>query len=226
MRHRSSLARVAAALRAHSNQASGRPRMMPSSCLRPQPVRGCRQGRSGEPRQANPILGVPRPTLGAAHARMRELLFVSQWMAALSAWALAVPRAADQVLFTSEDNTGLKKKVFSGETAAPSATRPGPNRTRIDSPRTADARSDARSSLPFLYSRRRGRAPARSTQAAPTREGRHRKACVLMRCPADGNLQNATALESMLRARAVPATRDLIILILGWTNGGAQITMR
>ena len=47
-----------------------------------------------------------------------------------------------------------------------------------------------------------------------------------MRCPADGNLQNATALESMLRARAVPATRDLIILILGWTNGGAQITMR
>ena len=47
-----------------------------------------------------------------------------------------------------------------------------------------------------------------------------------MRCPADGNLQNATALESMLRARAVPVTRDLIILILGWTNGAAQITMR
>ena len=56
------------------------------------------------------FLGVPRPTLGAAHARMRELLFVSQWMAALSAWALAVPRAADQVLFTSEDNSGLGRR--------------------------------------------------------------------------------------------------------------------
>ena len=44
-------------------------------------------------------------------------------------------------------------------------------------------------------------------------------------CPADGNLQNSTALEAMLRARASPR-RDLIIFVLGHTNGPSQIAMR
>lgn len=44
-------------------------------------------------------------------------------------------------------------------------------------------------------------------------------------CPADGNLRDAAALERLLTARAT-SNKDLIILILGWTNGGAQITMR
>ena len=44
-------------------------------------------------------------------------------------------------------------------------------------------------------------------------------------CPADGHLQDAASLEAMLAARASPA-RELIILVLGWTNGGVTIAMR
>ena len=44
-------------------------------------------------------------------------------------------------------------------------------------------------------------------------------------CPANGELGNSTALDAMLAARA-SSQRELVILVLGWTNGGAQITMR
>ena len=45
------------------------------------------------------------------------------------------------------------------------------------------------------------------------------------RCPADGNLQDPAALDAMLNSRAT-FSRDILILILGWTHGGAQVTMR
>ena len=44
-------------------------------------------------------------------------------------------------------------------------------------------------------------------------------------CPANADLRNETALEAMLAARASPA-RAITILILGWTHGKAQVTMR
>ena len=45
-------------------------------------------------------------------------------------------------------------------------------------------------------------------------------------CPANGDLHNVTALHEMIEARASPETRELVILILGWTNGKAQVNMR
>ena len=44
-------------------------------------------------------------------------------------------------------------------------------------------------------------------------------------CPANGDLHNDAALEAMLSARASTA-RELLIMVLGWTNGKSQINMR
>ena len=45
------------------------------------------------------------------------------------------------------------------------------------------------------------------------------------RCPANADLHDGTALDEMLRARASPRA-ELVIMLLGWTNGKTQITMR
>ena len=54
---------------------------------------------------------------------------------------------------------------------------------------------------------------------------RRRRLESMLACPANGNLHDASALDAMLAERA-SSRRDLVILILGHTNGKAQIPMR
>ena len=44
-------------------------------------------------------------------------------------------------------------------------------------------------------------------------------------CPANGDLHDAAAFDAMLQARA-SSRRELLIFVLGWTNGKSQIAMR